>query len=74
MATIKLIQEYDTALERMVYRIVEEGVGIPPKVYQTIQRNSQESKEEYDARAIMEFDSFDYKGRTTITTIKTREV
>jgi hypothetical protein len=72
MATIKLIQEFEFSSQRMIYRIVDGG---PQRVvYQTIYRDAQESKEEYDARAVMEFDSFDYKGRTTITTIKTREV
>jgi len=72
MAKIKLIQEFDFSLQKLVYRIVDDGQD--RRVFQTILRNPKESKEEYDARAEMEFDSLDYKLLTTVNVIKTREV
>jgi len=72
MAKIKLIQEFDFSLQKLVYRIVDDGQD--RRVFQTILRDPKESKEEYDARAEMEFDSLDYKLLTTVNVIKTREV
>lgn len=72
MAKIKLIQEFDFSLQKLVYRIVDDGQD--RRVFQTILRDPKESKEEYDARAEMEFDSLDYKLLTTVNVIKTRKV